>query len=169
MASLDPWISKQLQTFNSPQTIDCLLHVGFNEDGTCQNLSAALYSEQIRLLTVLTYELHSKIKVLLERIHEKHDCTRRANNECHEGWILVRKRPESVNNLGEVRVVVMGNVDAGKSTLVGVLTKGVLDDGRGRARLNLFRHKHEFDSGRISSIGQEILGFDEHFEPICGN
>ena len=29
---------------------------------------------------------------------------------------------------------VIGNVDSGKSTLVGVLTKGGLDDGRGLAR-----------------------------------
>jgi GTPase len=31
-------------------------------------------------------------------------------------------------------VAVIGNVDSGKSTLVGVLTRGVLDDGRGLAR-----------------------------------
>jgi len=34
----------------------------------------------------------------------------------------------------EVRVAVVGNVDSGKSTLLGVLTHGVLDDGRGDAR-----------------------------------
>lgn len=28
----------------------------------------------------------------------------------------------------------IGNVDSGKSTLVGVLTKGIFDDGRGSAR-----------------------------------
>lgn len=44
-------------------------------------------------------------------------------------------------------------VDAGKSTLLGVLTKGTLDDGRGRTRVNLFRHKHEIESGRTSSVG----------------
>ena len=34
----------------------------------------------------------------------------------------------------EIRVAVIGNVDSGKSTLVGVLTRGMLDDGRGLAR-----------------------------------
>src|SRR5437667_8475361 len=53
-------------------------------------------------------------------------------------------------------------VDAGKSTLLGVLVKGKLDDGRGRARVNLFRHKHEVESGRTSSVGMEIMGFDTH-------
>jgi len=57
-------------------------------------------------------------------------------------------------------VAVVGNVDAGKSSLLGVLTKGKLDDGRGRARVSLFRHKHEIESGRTSSVGLELLGFD---------
>lgn len=54
----------------------------------------------------------------------------------------------------------MGNVDAGKSTLLGVLTHGELDNGRGHARQRLFRHKHEMESGRTSSVGNDILGFD---------
>lgn len=54
----------------------------------------------------------------------------------------------------------MGNVDAGKSTLLGVLTHGELDNGRGHARQKLFRHKHEMESGRTSSVGNDILGFD---------
>jgi len=58
------------------------------------------------------------------------------------------------------RVAVVGNVDAGKSTLLGVLTHGELDNGRGHARLKLFRHKHEMESGRTSSVGNDILGFD---------
>jgi GTPase len=51
-------------------------------------------------------------------------------------------------------------VDAGKSSMLGVLVKGDLDDGRGKARVNLFRHKHEIESGRTSSVGMEIMGFD---------
>ena len=55
----------------------------------------------------------------------------------------------------------LGNVDAGKSTLCGVLTHGELDNGAGKARLNLFRHLHEIQSGHTSSISREILGFDK--------
>lgn len=60
----------------------------------------------------------------------------------------------------EIRVAVVGNVDAGKSTLLGVLTHAELDNGRGHARQKLFRHKHEMESGRTSSVGNDILGFD---------
>lgn len=58
------------------------------------------------------------------------------------------------------RVAVVGNVDAGKSTLLGVMTHGELDNGRGIARQKLFRHKHEMESGRTSSVGNDILGYD---------
>ncbi|KAG0429619.1 hypothetical protein HPB47_023445, partial [Ixodes persulcatus] len=72
---------------------------------------------------------------------------------------LVRRRAKE-NDFVEVRVAVVGNVDAGKSTLLGVLTHGELDNGRGLARQKLFRHKHEVESGRTSSVGNDILGFD---------
>ncbi|XP_072277191.1 GTP-binding protein 1 isoform X2 [Pyxicephalus adspersus] len=74
---------------------------------------------------------------------------------------LVRKRVGD-NDFLEVRVAVVGNVEAGKSTLLGVLTHGELDNGRGFARQKLFRHKHEIESGRTSSVGNDILGFDSH-------
>lgn len=72
---------------------------------------------------------------------------------------LVRSRAPD-DDFHEIRVAVVGNVDAGKSTLLGVLTHGELDNGRGLARLKLFRHKHEIESGRTSSVGNDILGFD---------
>jgi GTPase len=61
----------------------------------------------------------------------------------------------------DLRIGVAGNVDAGKSTLLGVLTKGVLDNGRGSARMEVFNFQHEILSGRTSSIGQQIMGFDD--------
>ncbi|RUS34255.1 hypothetical protein BC938DRAFT_481601 [Jimgerdemannia flammicorona] len=76
--------------------------------------------------------------------------------------LMIRKKPLSVDELLEIRVAVVGNV----STLLGVLTKGVLDDGRGKARVNLFRHKHEVQSGRTSSVCMEILGFDSKSQII---
>ena len=79
------------------------------------------------------------------------------------------KDDELINNLNEedkrgesdVRVAIIGNVDSGKSTLVGVLSKGELDDGRGGARKKVFNFTHEAENGRTSSISQEIMGFDE--------
>lgn len=50
--------------------------------------------------------------------------------------------------------------------MLGVLVKGTLDDGRGKTRVNLFRHKHEIESGRTSSVGMEIMGFDTRGEIV---
>uniref|UniRef100_A0A3Q1G602 GTP-binding protein 1 n=1 Tax=Acanthochromis polyacanthus TaxID=80966 RepID=A0A3Q1G602_9TELE len=78
---------------------------------------------------------------------------------------LIRRRVGEQDFL-EVRVAVVGNVDAGKSTLLGVLTHGELDNGRGFARQKLFRHKHEMESGRTSSVGNDILGFDQEGQVV---
>ncbi|TFK86884.1 GTP-binding protein 1 [Polyporus arcularius HHB13444] len=80
--------------------------------------------------------------------------------------LLLRLPPPDVATTPEVRCAVVGNVDSGKSTTLGVLTRGQLDDGRGRARVSLFRHKHEIESGRTSSVGMEILGFGPTGKPI---
>ena len=72
----------------------------------------------------------------------------------------------AVREENDVRVAVIGNVDSGKSTLVGVLTKGIMDDGRGGARSKVFNFDHEQKNGRTSSIGQEIMGFDDHMKQV---
>ncbi len=47
------------------------------------------------------------------------------------------------NTMNYTRLTVLGNVDAGKSTLVGVLTKNDNDDGKGLARSKVFNYGHE--------------------------
>lgn len=76
------------------------------------------------------------------------------------GKVMIRQAPATTEGVIETRIAVVGNVDAGKSSMLGVLVKGDLDDGRGKARVNLFRHKHEIETGRTSSVGMEIMGFD---------
>ena len=76
------------------------------------------------------------------------------------------KSSMQVREENDIRIAVIGNVDSGKSTLVGVLTKGEMDDGRGSARLKVFNFNHEAQNGRTSSIGQEIMGFDEDDKQI---
>lgn len=103
----------------------------------------------VATLTSIAQTLNYEIAKLRDR-HEK------------EGLVaefLLRKKLD-VQDFMEIRVAVVGNVDAGKSTLLGVLTHGELDNGRGLARMKLFRHKHEMESGRTSSVGNDILGFD---------
>lgn len=73
--------------------------------------------------------------------------------------LLVREKNDQ--KYIDIKVAIAGNVDAGKSTLLGVLTSGKNDDGRGSARLEVFNFAHEVSSGRTSSIAHHILGFNE--------
>ena len=68
--------------------------------------------------------------------------------------------------LRTLRLAFVGNVDSGKSSLIGTLIKGDLDDGRGLSRQAVFRHKHEVESGRTSSVATAYLGFNDAGEQI---
>jgi GTPase len=68
-----------------------------------------------------------------------------------------------------IRVAVVGNVDAGKSTFIGSQVSSSLDDGRGSARVLVMKHKHERVTGRTSTIGTHLFGMDENAKPITGS
>jgi GTPase len=67
-----------------------------------------------------------------------------------------------------IRVAVVGNVDAGKSTMIGTLTSSMLDDGRGSSRTSIMKHRHEIESGRTSTASTHLLGFHSSGEAIAG-
>ncbi|MEZ0248269.1 MAG: GTP-binding protein [Thermoproteus sp.] len=73
--------------------------------------------------------------------------------------VLIRNKAGEDNPPPIIYVVALGNVDAGKSTLVGVLVTGRLDDGRGSARVYAARFKHEVITGRTSAVSTRLLGF----------
>ncbi|GAA5797605.1 hypothetical protein HPULCUR_002995 [Helicostylum pulchrum] len=146
---------------------EALFEIGVEEDGSEMNLSQQDYVKCIETISTVTNTLEADFADIDELNQIDSTTTTTARNKDNiVAHLMIRKRPKSVQDLLEIRVAVVGNVDAGKSTLLGVLTKGVLDDGRGKARVNLFRHKHEIESGRTSSVGGEILGFDSKSRPI---
>ena len=57
----------------------------------------------------------------------------------------------------EIKIGILGSVDSGKSTLTGVLTHNILDNGRGSARTKILKHPHELESGRTSCIVQHYI------------
>jgi len=83
-----------------------------------------------------------------------------------------RSSPRDVfteNTSKSLRVAVCGNVDAGKSTLVGTLSSNELDDGRGRSRMMIMVHRHEITSGRTSTSSNHLVGFNETGNIIPSN
>ena len=128
---------------------ETIFDIGIGEDGSEDGLKDDEYEASVATLQSLAATLEA-------------DCVLLRQTKVDQGLIgqyLVRRRLD-IQDFLEIRVAVVGNVDAGKSTLLGVLTHGELDNGRGLARQKLFRHKHEAETGRTSSVGNDILGFD---------
>ncbi|KAI9495855.1 P-loop containing nucleoside triphosphate hydrolase protein [Zychaea mexicana] len=139
---------------------ETLFEIGVEDDGEKMTLTDDEYQQALITVGKIVEKLDADFSTVEER--GKH-------NQQQQGilaTLMIRRRLKTVEDLLEIRIAVVGNVDAGKSTLLGVLTKGILDDGRGKARVNLFRHKHEIESGRTSSVGGEILGFDSKSQPV---
>ncbi|KAH8704828.1 hypothetical protein BGW36DRAFT_366228 [Talaromyces proteolyticus] len=59
----------------------------------------------------------------------------------------------------QIRISITGPSAAGKSSLLGTLTSSALDNGRGKSRLSLLKHRHEIFSGITSSVAQELIGY----------
>lgn len=129
---------------------EAVYEIGVSDSGYLHGLNDGDMSTSLETLRKMAHKLGASTTIL----RRKSVATRRSVVE-----VLVRKIPDDQHNI-EIRVGVLGGVNAGKSTLLGVLTQGELDNGRGSARLNMFRHRHEIQSGRTSCISHETLGFD---------
>lgn len=85
-----------------------------------------------------SYSIHSScihdgfvLLMLKSSQHDKDSNLNHAKGKEEDCWW------SEVDDLLDVRIAVVGNVDAGKSTTLGVLTRGSLDDGRGQARYSV--------------------------------
>uniref|UniRef100_A0AAR2KF57 Tr-type G domain-containing protein n=1 Tax=Pygocentrus nattereri TaxID=42514 RepID=A0AAR2KF57_PYGNA len=140
---------------------EAVYQIGVEDNGLMVGLTEEDMKASLKTLRRMAEKVGADITLLREReVDYELDRSRRKIAE-----VLVRKVPDDQQFL-DLRVAVLGNVDSGKSTLLGVLTQGELDNGRGRARLNLFRHLHEIQTGRTSSISFEILGFNSKGEVV---
>ncbi|XP_076830820.1 GTP-binding protein 2 [Brachyhypopomus gauderio] len=139
---------------------EAVYQIGVEDNGLLVGLTEVDMRASLRTLHRMAEKVGADITVLREREVDYDSEEPRKIAE-----VLVRKVPDDQQFL-DLRVAVLGNVDSGKSTLLGVLTQGELDNGRGRARLNLFRHLHEIQTGRTSSISFEILGFNSKGEVV---
>ncbi|KAI4177526.1 MAG: hypothetical protein LQ348_005813 [Seirophora lacunosa] len=147
---------------------EALFDLGQEDNGESMNFSKEQWDVALDRIRRAASILRAECRILLTRNvggSEEAETINEKDKSC-TGKILVRQEPETAEDVIETRIAVVGNVDAGKSTMLGVLVKGGLDDGRGKARVNLFRHKHEVESGRTSSVGMEIMGFDVHGEIV---
>ena len=73
----------------------------------------------------------------------------------------------------EICIVTAGSVDSGKSSFVGVMMGGELDDGNGLARKKVSKHPHEISSGKTSDIAVHTIKGTQEKEitivDLCGH
>eukprot|EP01130_Rhizamoeba_saxonica_P017012 TRINITY_DN8036_c0_g1_i1.p1 TRINITY_DN8036_c0_g1~~TRINITY_DN8036_c0_g1_i1.p1 ORF type:complete len:557 (-),score=107.60 TRINITY_DN8036_c0_g1_i1:21-1661(-) len=144
-------VKSNVVSIMNKQQGECLYEIGTDSSGTPVGLNEDEYNASVENLNLIAESLSATMSLVVERY---------ITSELKAGIFNLRSHVEDV--CIDVRYAVCGNVDSGKSTLIGVLCKGRLDDGRGSMRVAIFNHKHEIETGRTSSIGQEIVGFDEH-------
>lgn len=136
---------------------DAIYRLGVSDDGQVPGLSDAELAESLSVLKAMAARIPATVTII-SRKAGIHPGNRSAITA------LVRASQSSLFVLGggdEIRICTVGNVDSGKSTLLGLLTQGLQDDGRGRARSAVFRHRHEMETGRTSCIATTTLGFDQ--------
>lgn len=59
----------------------------------------------------------------------------------------------------QLRITLTGPTTSGKSSLLGTLSTATLDNGRGKSRLSLLKHRHEIAFGVTTSVAQELIGY----------
>ena len=130
---------------------ECYYEIGVEDNGNTLGISKQELEISLNVINTIANNLGCKTKIM-KLIQGK------------EGLIAemyIKKQEDDLLNKIEITIGVLGEGGTGKSTIIGVLINGVLDNGKGLARTNVFRHKHEILCGKTSSFSHQILGFDE--------
>ncbi len=138
---------------------EAIYEIGVMDDGKIVGLSEEDLQKSLKNLEVAASKIGAKVTVIRE-------VDGRMGKALE---VLVRKTKESSSFPIWLYIPVLGNVDSGKSSLVGVLTTGMMDDGRGSAMARVARYLHEVKMRRTSSISCHPLGFDESGEIVNHN
>ena len=130
---------------------ECIYNIGVTDDGEMVGITDAEYEETMVNMKKMS-DMNNYTITLLSSTPADDD------KKVYE--VLVREHNEK--SYIDLKVAVIGGVDAGKSSTLSVLTIGKEDNGRGSARAAIFNFEHELKSGRTSSIAHHILGYDRN-------
>jgi GTPase len=133
---------------------ECNYIVGVKDNGTIVGITQDEYNETFKNLKMIASKNNYYIQLLSSQVVDK-------DRKIYEFLIQ-----EITNSYIDIKMVIAGNVDVGKSSTVSTLTTGVADNGRGLSRTKVFNYVHELKTGRTSSISHNILGFDKDGEII---
>ena len=122
--------------------------LGLSDDGEPVGLSEEELMKSIENLKIIAQKAGASMQIIRTVLGEK--------GAVAEVYLRRSRNYPPV----EVSVALLGNVDAGKSTLKGVLAFSTLDNGNGYAMSLVARYLHEIKMRRTSSVSVHILGYD---------
>ena len=133
---------------------ECYYEIGVEDNGYTLGISQEELEISLSVINTIANNLGCKAKVtkLIQ------------GEEGLIGEMYIKKQEDNYISKIEITIGVLGEEGTGKSTLIGVLINGKLDNGKGLSRTNVLRHKHEILCGKTSSFSHQILGFDEKGE-----
>ena len=142
---------------------ECIYQIGIEDCGHPRGLNDDELIESVSTIFLLAKQVGGLVSIQsIKKGIEGKVATLYIKKETVINTKRIEEEKKEFMNSNDIRLCVTGNESVGKSTLIGVLTRGKLDDGNGFARMNVFRHRHEIFDGRTSSISHHILGFDQN-------
>ena len=133
---------------------ECYYEIGVEDNGNPLGISKEELEISVNVINTIANNLNSNVKI-----------SKLIQGQCGLiAELYIKKEEEVLRDKLEIKIGLLGEEGSGKSTIIGVLVSNLLDNGKGLARTNVFRHKHEIFSGKTSSISHQILGFDENGE-----
>jgi GTPase len=133
----------------------CEYHIGVEDKGNLSCLNLEDLERSIVMLEMMVESISAKVSNI-ERIEYQY---KESNETNYYAIISVESCYDDDTSKVDVRIAVCGNVDAGKSTCIGVMKTGFLDNGRGSARTSTMIHSHEIESGRTSTVSHHVIGY----------
>jgi elongation factor 1-alpha len=134
---------------------EALFVLGVSDDGEVVGLTEEEYKRSFELLKKAAEKVNVQVGEL--RIEK--------GGNGIIAQILLRRTRESDYPIC-LTIPVLGNADSGKSTTIGVLVTGELDDGNGKAMKLVARYLHEIKMRRTSSVVHRLLGFSVDGKPV---
>lgn len=123
-----------------------LYKIGVGDDGSLCGIDEHEMEASLATLSRMCAHLDAQMLVLSRRM---------VTPGCSRSVVEVLVQAFYDSSKPEARVAFVGDAQTGKSTLLGVLATGMLDNGQGSARTAVMRHVHELESGSTSCISQQ--------------
>lgn len=126
-------------------------HIGVEDSGKNLGISAEEMGESLENLCFIAKQTNSELTV----------------KEIFQGEIgltaeiIIKRKDLNCFDFTDVPIVVLGDSNSGKSSLIASLVSNTLDNGHGLARTKVLTHNHEIETGNTSCISYNTIFYDD--------